>query len=76
MNNGSSKKNTIMLANIDTNVKEEQERSVFRVELVKGFQVEQIRIPRINNIVHSSLPKIENPSSETKPKLEVFVLDL
>ena len=75
MNYGSSEKNTIMLANIDTSVKEEKERSVFRVELARVFEIEQIRIPRINNIVHSSLPKIENPSSETKPKVEVFVLD-
>lgn len=71
----SEKCETILLANIDAEVKEEEETSVFRVDLPRAYNIQQIRVPRTNNIVHSSLPKIDNPSSESKPQLEVFALD-
>lgn len=64
-----------LLANILANVTEEEPKVSLSVNLKRPCLVQQIRIPRMNNIVHSSLPKIENPTAETEPRVEVFLLD-
>jgi hypothetical protein len=75
MNSFTKEKDTHLLANVNATIDENSKKSVFYIHLSGPCLIEQIRIPRINNIVHSSLPKIENPSSESKPQVEVFILD-
>lgn len=68
-------KSTFLLANILANVTEDEPKVALHVDLKRPCLIEQIRLPRMNNIVHSSLPKIENPTAETEPRVEVFLLE-
>ena len=63
-----------LLADLDLSLGETKKISSIYVDLGEERLIEQVRIPRANNILHSSLPKIENPAPESEFVLEVYAV--